>query len=423
MISVENLKKTMCKNTQHFIFCSCSMDSDSKENDEFLYYSWHLSQYLGPKSSLRRGKIMKDENDLGNELTLDHILNQLNSGIISFDFKYSPKERDSLRISIPHPTKRIQCFSVIFINNKWKAGSNNLFTSITKTLNRGKVKERLIDNQKNIPVDHWLILKQESIETIYDRLLNLKLSNDEQRELITEIVVRNPDLVYNKSHELEASFYNNDRLIGILGLIHLYYSGYKRTKIFSQFLDILYIEKNNNIVSLLLSTLQDDNEKMTERDIDFIYELDRSDDEIKLSLMDAFMDLDYEKAIRTFIELCSDENLSIQQSAIFNLGAIHTVNNQDIRDVLWSKCSNKNQELRYNAILGLASRQDKRVVDILLKELENIDNKGLTLLEAIEELEDSRFIPILKRKSLEIEEKSSIFKWINHTINHLEELR
>ncbi|MGB0870230.1 MAG: hypothetical protein ACPGSD_11595 [Flavobacteriales bacterium] len=411
----------MCKASKHFIFCSCSTPPESNIADETVYYSWSLSRYLGAKPSMRRGKILKPNHDLGSGIHIDHILNQLNSGIVSFDFEYYPQERDSIDIRIPHPTELIQYFTIIYFNKQWKPGRNNSFTCKTETIKRGKIKQRSTDGNHQFK-DTLVILEQESISTLYDRLLKLKLTRSQQREYLSEIVEREPETAYTKSHELLNSFYDSYRLIGAMGLVKLYYSKHKKATLFSQFLDILYTETDDEIVSLLLSTLQEENEKLTNQDIDFICKLNRSKNEVKRSLMEVFSELEHEKVVQLFVEFCEDEDLEIQKEAVFNLVVNNKPNTSTIRDVLLKHCKHTNLELRYDAITALASRKDERVVTIITEELQQLNDHFLSLFEAIEELNDPCFIPILESIKTNYQETNpKIYQGILGTIKILME--
>lgn len=136
----------MCQQKNKIIFCTCSEKSTNGESNEFLNdYSWNLSRYLGSKDTLLRGKIVIPKKDLGNGITVENILQQLNSNTESFDFDYIASERDCLNIDIPDPTERIRYFKVIHINGEWTEGGNNIFTSITKTIAEGKIKKSTDD--------------------------------------------------------------------------------------------------------------------------------------------------------------------------------------------------------------------------------------------------------------------------------------
>ena len=131
----------MCKNGKNLIFCTCLEKEESSIKTNFLEgYNWNLTRYLGRNSSSLIGKMVIPKKDLGNGVTIEKVINQLNGTIKTFDFDYTPQERDCLDISMPHATERIRFFRVIFIDGKWIEGGNNIFRSITKKIAEGKIK-------------------------------------------------------------------------------------------------------------------------------------------------------------------------------------------------------------------------------------------------------------------------------------------
>ncbi|CAL2092882.1 hypothetical protein [Tenacibaculum sp. 190524A05c] len=132
----------MCKEKENIIFCSClTTNTESNTNDFLDGYSWSLTKYKGQKNSLLLGKIVIPKNDLGNNITVENILSLLNSKVNSFDFDYTPNEKDCLDISIPDPIERIRYFKVKYINEKWVKGGNHPFRSINETIAEGKIKK------------------------------------------------------------------------------------------------------------------------------------------------------------------------------------------------------------------------------------------------------------------------------------------
>ncbi len=77
----------MCQEKNKFIFCTCDGARETlNHSTELAHYTWTLTNYLGQKESLVRGKIVLPKRDLGNGLTIEYIVNQLNNNE-SFDFE------------------------------------------------------------------------------------------------------------------------------------------------------------------------------------------------------------------------------------------------------------------------------------------------------------------------------------------------
>lgn len=131
----------MCQEKKIFIFCTCQEEKQNNpKNVELLdNYSWALTKFLGLKETSIRGKIVMPKNDLGNGLTIENILNQLNNNIDSFDFEYSPTERDCLDINVSRPTERVSYFKISYRNGSWIEGGNPAFRTIYEKIADGKI--------------------------------------------------------------------------------------------------------------------------------------------------------------------------------------------------------------------------------------------------------------------------------------------
>jgi len=70
------------------------------------------------------------------------------------------------------------------------------------------------------------------------------------------------------------------------------------------------------------------------------------------------------------------------------------MNNAEIRKALWKRISDKNQETKLEAIVGLANRKDNQINGIIKKELKN-GEYGTLLFEAINTLNNKDFLPLL----------------------------
>ena len=134
----------MCAPGNEIKFCTCVEGSiDEIKN----IYIWNLSRYIGPKESMRRGKIMIPVKDFENGISAENIISKLNTENI-FDFEYTAQERDTLHISFNADiTAKYKYFSLIFWEGKWQEGRNSVFTSIIKKIAGGEVK--IINKEEN----------------------------------------------------------------------------------------------------------------------------------------------------------------------------------------------------------------------------------------------------------------------------------
>lgn len=100
-------------------------------------------------------------------------------------------------------------------------------------------------------------------------------------------------------------------------------------------------------------------------------------------------------AIQALIALSRDEDEDVRNWATFGLGAQIDSDSDAIRQALIDRLSEANQEIRGEALLGLAKRAHPGIVDWLIQELsgETIDYR---ILEACEMAASPRLVPLLQ---------------------------
>src|SRR5690606_13922270 len=101
------------------------------------------------------------------------------------------------------------------------------------------------------------------------------------------------------------------------------------------------------------------------------------------------------KAIDVLISLSSDKSSEIRNWATFGIGDLTTRDSKKIREALWKRINDRHAETSSEAIIGLAKRKDDRIKELILKRLSKGNYPSL-LFEAITELNDKDFLPILK---------------------------
>lgn len=107
------------------------------------------------------------------------------------------------------------------------------------------------------------------------------------------------------------------------------------------------------------------------------------------------------RAIQTLIGLSNDDSDDVRNWATFRLGSQIDMDSPEIRDALSARLSEENQEIRGEALVGLARRGDQTVVNYIMKELTS-DEINVLVLEAAEALANPALYPLLlKWKSVE----------------------
>ncbi len=98
------------------------------------------------------------------------------------------------------------------------------------------------------------------------------------------------------------------------------------------------------------------------------------------------------QAIAALLILARDEDDDVRDWAVFALGVLGDADSVEIRDTLFSCIGDSNEDVREEAMVGLARRKDQRVLPPLITALEaahlNDSGTGMRMLEAADALLD-----------------------------------
>lgn len=100
-------------------------------------------------------------------------------------------------------------------------------------------------------------------------------------------------------------------------------------------------------------------------------------------------------AINTLIELSCDTDRDVRDYATFGLGSLIHLDTLEIREALLARVNDEDPEVRGEALLGLAYRGDKRVIDPLRRELSG-EFYGIWAVEAAELMADPSLHPLIQ---------------------------
>jgi HEAT repeat protein len=82
------------------------------------------------------------------------------------------------------------------------------------------------------------------------------------------------------------------------------------------------------------------------------------------------------QSVRGLLKLTSDSDADVRDWAVFGLGVLGDVDSPEIREALFRCLDDASQNVREEAAVGLAKRQDQRLIPKLL---EMLDEPGLTI--------------------------------------------
>lgn len=92
-------------------------------------------------------------------------------------------------------------------------------------------------------------------------------------------------------------------------------------------------------------------------------------------------------AAGTLLMLMSDEDVDVRDWATFGLGTLSEVDSPAIRDALVAALDDPEEDVRQEALVGLAKRHDRRVLSYLFRQLQQPEVDDLTIEAAREMLE------------------------------------
>ena len=99
-------------------------------------------------------------------------------------------------------------------------------------------------------------------------------------------------------------------------------------------------------------------------------------------------------SVSALIELSADSDEDVRNWATFGLGTMENVDTPLLREALVRRLDDTNAEIRGEALVGLARRKDRRVVEPLRKELA-AEDVSILAVEAAEAFGDPSMVPLL----------------------------
>ena len=92
-------------------------------------------------------------------------------------------------------------------------------------------------------------------------------------------------------------------------------------------------------------------------------------------------------AVGTLLMLTSDEDADVRDWATFGLGSLSELDTPSVRDALAAALSDSDEDVRQEALVGLAKRHDRRVLPCLFRQLQQSEIDDMTIEAAREMLE------------------------------------
>jgi HEAT repeat protein len=100
------------------------------------------------------------------------------------------------------------------------------------------------------------------------------------------------------------------------------------------------------------------------------------------------------RAVRALIKLSADPDADVRDWATFGLGQQIDTNTREVREALYARIDDEDDDTRAEALMGLARRHDERVIEPLIEELGS-DTVTILVVEAAGETGDPRLYSAL----------------------------
>ena len=221
-----------------------------------------------------------------------------------------------------------------------------------------------------------------------DELIVLALNNysneERYRNFLGELRSRATVEMLNKAKELTFCEEPHRRILGAQILCQL---GNAKRKFVKQsckiLLSMLTSEENPDVIAAIAWGLG--HLKAKGREAPLIRLKNHPKAEVRLGVVGGLLRLTMGPAVQTLIELSRDVDPDVRNWATFGLGTELSANSPEIRQALYDRLSDEDEETHLEAIWGLSQKKDIRVMDSLINRLLS-DTVGLDDLIAAQAL-------------------------------------
>ncbi|MCI5145415.1 MAG: hypothetical protein D3923_07755 [Candidatus Electrothrix sp. AR3] len=241
-------------------------------------------------------------------------------------------------------------------------------------------------------------------------------NEDDYWKLITELHKRGSSCEFNIAKDLVNSNDAVKREIGadILGQLGWSKKNPFHTESVSLLIELLS-DKNGEVVASAGFSLGHKNDT---RAVPRLLKLvGHSNPKVRYGVVSALSGLENDRAIEALIKLSHDNDFDVRNWATFGLGSQCDIDTPALRAALFERVSDKEYEIRGEALVGLAQRNDLRIKSAILKELEG-EFEGSWVLEAAQLLALPEFCePLIRLKNQMVGKNEYFLREANEAIN------
>lgn len=167
-------------------------------------------------------------------------------------------------------------------------------------------------------------------------------------------------------------------------------------KMFDKIFNFFETSNNENLILTSLFAIGHNNEYLKIKHIKSLEKFKNSKStDVRYALTFSLLGVEKKIAIDILIELAQDKSLRIRDWATFGLGTQIETDNKEIRGILYKNSLSNNNQIRQEAIKGLANRNDQRVEKLILSELYK-ENFGTLFFDTLLDIKNGeQYLPLI----------------------------
>lgn len=236
---------------------------------------------------------------------------------------------------------------------------------------------------------------QRTVEELIEMLTSGRSSQEQFEAALASIRRRGTREVFDRATAMCGDSDPKTRQIGVQILCQL---GGRERKFGDEslqiFLDLLAREKDHGVLAAVGWGLGHLGKRFA---VERLIELKGHENaDVRLGVVGGLLGNSDERAIQTLIDLSDDVEARVRNWATAGIGMMCELDRKDIREALYKRLSDSDEETRLEALYGLAKRRDLRVLNLLKARLSPESADYLDVLAA-ESLADPRLVPALLR--------------------------
>ncbi|MBS1996706.1 MAG: HEAT repeat domain-containing protein [Cyanobacteria bacterium SZAS LIN-2] len=236
-------------------------------------------------------------------------------------------------------------------------------------------------------------LKSASVESLVKMAILDYLNNEDFLPSLILLQMRTDRIVFDQACDLCKSLDSSSRAVGVMLMRDKLGVAFKSeaTKVINK---LVQTEVDPSVLTELAYTMAALN---VQRRSKILAKLStHSVATVRQAVASALAGEPDKQSIKALIHLSKDCDSEVRNFATWGLADENTPNTAEIRNALFARLEDEFEEVRIEAMIGLACRKDRRVIPPLIKAL-NSPKISYGMIEAARQLEDPSLTPLLTK--------------------------